>query len=196
MAAAKITIVKKFTYRGDPLEEWSNTYHLDAVPATRTAWKSLAVALAGDEIPCYTSACTIVRALVYDNGDNPATYVFDAAVEGFDYNGSLSTTGVSVFAGDQASTFGIDTGLTGSTGKKIWLRKYFHSGVESTGAPDSLPTGYKTALTTFATLLLSTAIDGSIHFADKNSRRPTGSVRVDPWSTTRTLKRRGRRPTP
>jgi len=198
MAAAMITLVKKFTYRGNPLEEWSNSYHLDSTPPDLTAWKAMCGSsyLGGMETTLYTASTTLIRALCYEDSDNPATYVLDLVALGLSATGSLATTGLSRFAGDQAATVGIDTGLTGSTGKKIWLRKYYHDGVEITATPDSLGAAYVTALGAMATYLLGTALHGTVYYADKNGRRPTGLGRVDPYSTTRTLKRRGKRPTP
>lgn len=195
MAAAKVTLVKVMTYRGDPNEEWSNSYHLDAAPADRAGWVTLVEALAALERHVYNAGSVITRAAVYDDGDNPATYVLSAVAEGFALAGDYPVTGVSFFAGDQADTIGWDTGLRGSSGKPIWLRKYFHGGVERSDLPDSLPNDFIAVLQTFGNALKDTAIDAGIHFADKNGRRPDGPARVDPYSTTRTLKRRGRRPT-
>jgi hypothetical protein len=191
-----ITMIKVFTYRGDPLEEWSNSYHLSDHPADRAGWASLAHGMGFLEQHCYTNASQIKRALCYDDSDNPVTFTLDGAIDGgFDYTGIASLTGGAPFAGDQAATVAWDTGLRGSTGKPIYLRKYFHGGVEAAGAPDSLQATYLAALEDFCDALLSTPIDGTIYFADKNGRVPDGPRRVDPWSTTRTLKRRGRRPT-
>jgi hypothetical protein len=196
MAAAMVTLVKTMTYRGDPLEEWSNSYHLDAAPASRADWVTLVIALATLEKTCYHSGNTITKALVYDDSDNPATYSLDAVTDAFHFAGTASVSSAWWMAGDQAATVGIDTGLNGLSGKPIWLRKYYHGGVLVTSTPDSLASGYITALSTFAGGLVSTAIVTGIHFADKAGRRPDGPVRVDPYSTTRTLKRRGKRPTP
>jgi hypothetical protein len=194
VAAAGITIIKKFSYRGDPNEEWSNTYHLTAAPADKAAWVSLLLALGGMESNCYSAGSTVIRALCYDDTDNPATYTLSAPGDFTAFTGGAPSTSGNNFAGDQAATVGWNTGNVGSTGKAIWLRKYFHDGWESSSDPDSLSTSYASLLATFAGDLLTTAIDGSIFFADKTGARPDGPARVDPYSTTRTLKRRGKRP--
>jgi len=194
MAAPMITIIKKFSYRGDPLEEWSNSYHLTAAPANKAAWVTLLLALGGMESNCYSAGSTVIRALCYDDSDNPVTYTLTAPGDFTAFTGGAPSTGGTNFAGDQAATIGWNTGDKGSTGKDIWLRKYFHDGWESSSDPDNLSTSYASLLATFGGDLLTTAITGSIYFAKKDGSRPDGPVRVDPYSTTRTLKRRGKRP--
>ena len=194
MAAAGITIVKSFLYRG-VYEEWSNTYHLSAAPSSRANWIALANALGAAESPCMSSSVTYQRALCYADTDNASTYTL--------YNGSDLTAnsggcsaGSDVHAsGDQAAVLSWNTGLSGSTGKAVWLRKYFHgSFVKVYSNQDSISTTLAANLATFGAALLTTAINGSIYFADKTGRRPDGPVRVDSVITTRTLKRRGKRP--
>jgi hypothetical protein len=58
-----LTIVKRFPYRGDANEEWSNQYHLTgSIPADSTAWKTLADALIAEEKKLYTSGTKVIRA--------------------------------------------------------------------------------------------------------------------------------------
>ncbi len=193
MAAPMMTIIKKFTYRGAP-EEWSNSYHLNDHPADRAGWVTDVGNMAFREQPLYTADCVVDRALVYNDASNPATFVFDAATEGFDFAGALDGSTGHIFAGDQAATVGWETGILGGSGKMIWLRKYFHNGTEHDTVPDELSAVYAAALAAFGASLLGDALPSGFFYADKNGRRPDGPVHVDPWATTRTLKRRGKRP--
>jgi len=189
-----ITLIKEFTYRGNP-EEFSNSYHLDSVPASRGDWVDLVGALGSQERTCVSGAVTYKRGLVYDNSDHPALYTIVYADEGGEFTGDLIGTEGDVTAGDQAAVVSVNTGLVGSSGKPIWLRKYFHSVYELSGTDvDSLASTTIAALSSFMTNLRDSEIQSGHFYADKNGRRPDGTVRVDEFVTTRTLKRRGKRP--
>lgn len=194
MAAAMITLVKTFTYRGNP-EEWSNSYHLDGTPADRAAWISLANGLFGDEAQVYGGAVHGARALCYDNSDNAALFTLVCGGELSSVAGVAGAGGNTTMAGDEACVLSWNTGLNGSTGKAIWLRKYYHGAfVQPDPNQDYIGSDTATALTSLGNFLLGNDLGGGVHYADKNGRRPDGPIRVDEFVTTRTLKRRGKRP--
>ena len=77
-AVTGLTLIKRFTYRGDPLEEWSNTYHFNgAPPGDAASWKVLAGDLINLERHCYDATNTVVRAYGYDSDDPTAHSVWE-----------------------------------------------------------------------------------------------------------------------
>ena len=96
--------------------------------------------------------------------------------------------------GDTAAWVRWATGSLNSNGKAIYLRKYFHDVYyEVATTPDTIADGQKTAYNTFGTAML-TPITGSISMAGPDGEAPPGPRDRSTYITTRTLKRRGRRP--
>lgn len=202
-AQAGVTLVKRFTYRGDATEEFSNTYWFTgSVPADATAWRALVDALIVAEKPCYPAAVTVVRAYGYaDNtghmaGDpppaSPAVYTLDLTVSPeTPVAGTLVTGGVAQLAGDAAIWARWKTSRLTEKGKAIYLRKYFH-GVISAGGDTYLSTQKNNLLALGAKL-----DDGS--FIDARKVTAAGQTDVitshgaSTYVTVRTLKRRGKR---
>lgn len=192
-------MVKRFTYRGDATEEWSNTYHFrSAPPADATAWGTLVSDLADIEVPILNSFTHIVRAYGYDSDDPDAVSVYtkDWDVDGGAPVGTYaySSGTESMLAGDQAAFVWWQLDVKNSRGKWIYLRKYLHGGFSTLGGPDTLSTAYKTALGTYTDALdfASGAFHGGIRRrADDADVLVNG---VNPYTTTRTLHRRGKRP--
>jgi hypothetical protein len=201
MAAAMITVTKTFTYRGEA-ELWSGSYHLTDHPVDPTAWGDLAGAISVWERPCFTADVVPWAYLGYENSDDPSVWGALASDLSISVPGTLAVGSDQYMAGDQASTFGIKTGLFSTKGKPIWLRKYFHGGVVAAADPaDYIGMGLNSALSDFTAHLiddemgLTSGDTGSpIYYADKSGRRPDGPARVDSFVTTRTLERRGKRP--
>ena len=201
MAAAKIICTKSFTYRG-ATELWSTGYHLTDHPTDPAAWEGVARQLATWEQTCFTDDTIAWAFLGYENSDNPAVWGALATDISAAYSGSFAIGAGQAFAGDQAGTVACKTGLFSTKGKPIWLRKYFHDGVakvdpDSDWITDDLATayGYLFGLL-LSTEIAPTVVGGGtpIYYADRNGRRPDGPIRVDPFVTTRTLERRGKRP--
>lgn len=191
-----VTLIKKFTYRANNSEEWSNRYYLTgAIPASSAAWKTLFDALIAQEKTVFRSTSVVVRAYGYDTDDISPTSVasFDYAAAGATVAGTLAGSGVA-FAGDQAQLLEWKTDRLSTKGKPIYLRKYFHDGLVAVGGGDAVLAGYRTTVLALGTKLM----DGS--FLDARTLRSrTHSDTILATSsplyvTTRTLKRRGRRP--
>jgi hypothetical protein len=194
MAESAITLIKRFTYRGVN-EEWSNQYHFsDAPPTTEAAWKTLVDAVAAKEKTVLHSGIKIVRAYVYTDSDDDSDFTIDYTALGAEITGTLSVTSSEVCPGDAAAWIRWSTGTVGSTGKPVYLRKYYHGALITTtlSDPDGLTSAYKTALSTLGTQLKDGTITG-FHLCGPSGQTP-GTVAVSQWATTRTLKRRGRRP--
>jgi hypothetical protein len=194
-AVCGLTLVKKFTYRGDATEEFSNTYHFSgAIPADNTAWAALRDALIAQEKTLYGSSVSVIRAYGYDSDADNAAAVYVSDFSSAPIAGTLNSTGGQGIAGDQAAWVRWKTSRTNANGKAIYLRKYFHGGYAITGQPDNILGTWSTNLLAFGTKLF----DGS--FLDGRTIRSrlhaeTITVRgASSYLTTRTLKRRGKRP--
>ena len=195
-----ITLVKRFTYRGDATEEFSNQYWLSgSIPSDNTAWQTLIDALVAQEKTCYTADATIVRAYGYnsDADDATAVYVKDwLAGGGSGVAGTLTVeSGALRNMGDTAVWIRWKTSRLNTRGKAIYLRMYFHDAwSHASNAPDQTSTNQLTALGNFGVKLR----DGSFAEARTLRSRKHAETLVGSaggaYLTTRTLKRRGRRP--
>lgn len=192
-----LTTVKDMTYRGLPGEEWSNTYAFSgATPADSTAWRALWDAVAALEKVLFTSYNRVVAGYGYnkipEKGDH-AIWTFDARPGGLTVAGTLTLTGSSPMAGDQAGWVRWSLDRYNTYGKRVYLRKYFHGGIVDQFNPDALPSSYKTALAQFGTKMMDGTVVGSRKLVDKDGNLPIASA-ASQYATTRTLKRRGKRP--
>jgi len=189
-----ITIVKRFTYRGNP-EEFSNTYHFSGtVPADYAAWKALADAIITQEKAVVPADVSFVQAYGYVAGN-------ELSVAQIDYTIPPNTVVVGVFtgsagqkgSGDQAATTRWASSTFTSRGKRIYARKYWHPPYLEPANPDQLRSGYVTVLQAFAAKLIDGTLPGSFKYC-----LPQGAAlaapETSPYVTTRTLKRRGKRP--
>lgn len=191
-----LTLVKQFLYRG-ATEEYSNTYWFseDAVSSDAN-WLTLANAVAELEEPIHPNPHPIIRAYGYTEPVAPGvTAAWTHEWLTSDYPGSLVETGGHHAAGDAAITCRWKTSRFNSAGKRIWLRKYFHGVLQSDTIHDRAIDAQLTALEN----LHDGLSDGSL----PDSRRLTSMTQDEetivastqiPWITTRTLKRRGKRP--
>jgi hypothetical protein len=187
------TLVKRMLYRGQQ-EEWSNTYHLSGTtPTTDAGWKALGDAIWASERHCYTDKAERVKMYGYAAGNEHSVYQWDALALGLTPEkgdlGGLSTTGM---AGDQALTVRALVG-TSSTGKKVYVRKYFHASNTDSVDQDKAGATAITAMVTHANLMLSGSLPGSMKWVGPQGATPT-NVLANQYVTTRTLKRRGKRP--
>ena len=196
--AVYLTIVKRFTYRGNAQEEWSNSYALSgATPADSPAWRTLFDALVAEEKKLYLAESSVVSGYGYDSipvkGDSAIWSVDLTVTPNSPVVGVLPASAGAKMAGDQASwvRWGLDRFNT--KGKRVFLRKYFHNGLIQGAIPDSLYPAYTTALDAFGLKLRDGTFTGGRRISDKDGTTIVGHA-VSPYSTTRTLKRRGKRP--
>ena len=197
-AVTGLTLIKRFTYRGDPLEEWSNTYHFNgAPPGDAASWKVLAGDLINLERHCYDATNTVVRAYGYDSDDPTAHSVWEynyelqgEEVAGDFVIGADGTKGL----GDQAALLWWQTDKKNSRGKWIYCRKYMHSVWISSVDPDKPAPSYVAALRVFGNALAPTG--SGFHGGIRPQRYTVNIVTNDASGelTTRTLHRRGKRP--
>jgi len=190
--------VKKFAYRGNANEEWSNTYMLTgSTPADSAAWRTLFDALVAQEKTVYSSYVTVIGGYGYSSVDDDATAIWsvDLTVSpNTPVSGTYTSTSNQRNAGDTAAwvRWGLDR--FNSKGKRIYLRKYFHNVYgASPAAADTLEAGQVTALTAFGAKMDDGSFAGGRKITDKLGTATVGHA-VSPNITTRTLKRRGKRP--
>ncbi len=195
MAAPGITSIKSFSYRGST-EEWSNQYHFTgSAPSDDAGWRDLCDAFVLLEKTALNNTVTILRFLCYTNTDNDSVYTYDLAAFGGTVLGTYnySAHSAEIQEGNTAYDIRWNTGRTNSKGKPIYLRKYFHPGISQFSTPDAIDSSLKTVCDTFAANVMSSSGDWP-GLAGPDGVAPTG-YRTLPYLTTRTLKRRGRRPT-
>jgi hypothetical protein len=194
-----LTVIKEFTYRG-VAEEFSNHYHLTgSVPANAAAWRTLFDALVAQEKTLYNGGVTVVAGYGYDDDAVTAHAVWSVDLKvspNTPVAGTFGGTGRQ-YPGDTAMWIRWKLDRLNSKGKAIYLRKYFH-GVMGPSAPsgihvDDVLDTQITALQAFATLLSTGAGVGGAHIRDTGGGAVV-STGVSTFATTRTLKRRGKRP--
>lgn len=188
-----ITIIKRFTFRGKD-EEWSNSYHLEGTtPTNEAGWKTLADAVIASEKTVYSADHRVVRAYGYVAGNEHAVAVVDySAAPLTPVPGTLPVTnGFNDQAGDVAMWLRARTPDRNSRGKWIYLRKYFH-GVRADGGGVVMPSQRAAALA-HGNLMKGGTLPGSMKWCG-----PQGADALvcdtSLYATTRTLKRRGKRP--
>lgn len=197
MANPGIVVVKSFTYRDLP-EEWSNGYHFaGSAPESDDDWISLCDDFIALEAAALANTVHIVRVLCYDDydGTHDSVYTYDLATHSGTVPGTRSepVDATGSMAGDQAYFARWPTGQRSSKGKPIYLFKYWHGAWPATDDRDKLSEIFLGYVSTFASAVI--AVSGSWPgMTDKSGNVPTGYY-AEPFLTTRTLKRRGRRPT-
>jgi len=198
--AVGMTIIKRMTYKGDPTEEWSNKYHLSgADPADAAAWLALFNALTAQEKTLYESTHVIVRGYGYTSDASTAAAVWSrdlTAVGNTTIPGTFANSGGIRSPGDTAAWVRWKTSRLSVKGKPIYLRKYYHGvALNSTNNDSPIATAQVTAYAAFGTKLLDGSfLDGrTIRAPGQSSETLLGSS-VSSYPTTRTLKRRGKRP--
>lgn len=194
-----LTVIKKFTYRGDASEEFSNTYHFTgAIPADATAWRALFDALVAQEKTVYPSTVSVIRGYGYATDNEDDDSVFQVHLDGGAGNvpvpGTLTLTGGTLQAGDAAVWCRWKTSRTNTNGKPIFLRKYFHPAVMDNSVLDAVLPAQKTALNALATKLWDGTFLSGRKITAMHSDDTILASAASSYITVRQLKRRGKRP--
>lgn len=197
-AQTGITIIKRFTYRG-VAEDWSNQYWFTgSVPADATAWRALFDALVTQEKTCYHSGVTVVHGYGYDSDADGATSVWsvDLTVSpDTPVAGTATYSSDPLAPGDAAGWVRWKTSRLNTLGKAIYLRKYFH-GMMTAGltSADTIKASQVTALGAFGTKLRDGSFLSARTITARGHTDTITSSGASTYTTTRTLKRRGKRP--
>lgn len=193
-----LTLVKTFSYRGDP-EEWSNTYFFEgALPSSGASWKVLADAVITHEKTLYDSSTSVVRAIGHQAGDSIAVWAYDYAAADESVPGTYAKTGATALSGDTAAWVRWSTDTLTSKGKPIYLRSYFHPAYSSTAdGADDVAASWITVAQEFGDAWIAGFDDGDGHLHVRGGPRGAAGLVAVPslYTTTRTLERRGKRPT-
>jgi len=195
MAAAGVVLYKTFTYRGNP-EEWGNTYHfLGDAPSTPALWRALVDELIVLEKKVLGSQVTIDRAICYTNTDDASVYSYDLSAFGGTVIGwyDAASAGSVIQEGGSSYMCRWDTGRRSSSGKAIYLRKYWHPAMTLPGSPDALDTELITALGIFGAAVI-TPTGAWPGLAGPDGVAPVGHL-GQTYANYRTLRKGRRRPT-
>jgi len=194
MAKPAVTAVVSFPYQGTT-EEWSNQFHFTGSAPTDTAgWDALCAAFIAKYRPLLWGNVVVRRIYCYTDSDNDSVYTYDLALHGGTLAGTLVLGGsAQPVTGDSAYWVRWSTGRHSSTGKAIYLRKYFHPGFIDPPNLDAMDSTARTNLLTAANAIAASS------GAWPGMAGPTYDVSspiaaVCTYVTTRTLKRRGKRP--
>lgn len=193
-----LVVIKRFPYRGDSTEEYSNKYLLTGdTPASSADWRNLFNALAAQEKTLYPSLVEIIRGYGYDSPDEDATAVWsvDLTVSPNTPIAGNYTVGGTRCPGDAAVwvRWGLDR--FNSKGKRIYLRKYFHPAYSDGTTYDQVHSAWVTAANAFGAKLQDGTFSAGRTITDHLGTALVGHASCT-YVTTRTLKRRGKRPPP
>ena len=191
-----IVLVKAFTYR-DAYEEFSNRYHFTSSgTSSYQEWKGLADAWIQIEKPTQPPDVSWVRAYCYDAGVDHSILQIDYTVPpNVLVVGTFVDPGLTRAAGDVAAHIRWDTNTLNSRGKRIYCRKYMHAVWGEPTDGDQLLGSQKTAFEAFAAKCIDGTLPQSARYCAPQGA-PLQAPFVDTYLTTRTLKRRGKRPLP
>lgn len=196
-AVTRVTVIKRMPYRASTDEEFSNTYELkDPPPQTPQEWSALTDSLIAHEEPIYPAFVHFLRVYGYNTSDPKAHHVYahDYEQAGQIHTGTyVPSANENVGAGDQASVVEWRTDQVGQKGKPIILKKFHHTPyINAAGSSDELGTQYKAQLDIYASSMQG------VWGGPFTINHPGNIISASalPYVTTRTLKRRGKRPVP
>lgn len=196
MAKPGVVLIQKFKYR-DLDEEFSNRYHFtETAPGSPEDWRTLIDDVAAQVKTVFTSSVKIVRAYGYTDTDNDSVFSVDYTAETAEIAGTLDIGVGHNCPGDAAMWVRWLTPDLNSNGRKIYLRKYYHGVLndENDSHIDKVVPTQVAALVAMGTALADGTVDGFTLCGPDGAT--AGDVAASTYVTTRTLKRRGRRPNP
>lgn len=142
-----VQIVKQFSYRGDPLQQFSNRYYFNGgAPADQTAWYALIDALVLLEKSCFNGGVTCIAGHGYAPGSEVAI-----ATKAMSVGGTLGGTGTPV-PGDCAVVVKMATTKMSVKNHRVYVFSYYHHALRSAGdnGGDQLDATQKTAIEGYA----------------------------------------------
>jgi len=195
--ALGLTIVKAFPYRDNTAEEFSNQYWLSGPPPSDDAgWQACLDDILVHEKTLYTARTHVVAAYGYDSNDDHAHSVWNKQYPpGTGPVGTLPVqTAETRMSGDQAAVIEWVTSRKNSRGKWVYLRKYMHDGTIDQNSTDELGGALQAAGAAYATALANGSLLGGRTLRSRKQDETIWNQWMIGWVTTRTLKRRGKRP--
>jgi len=184
-------------YRDFTEEEWSNKYWFTGTPPSTSAeWEVLWRELVANEVSVYGATSRVVTGLANndDSEDAHAVWSIDLRSTSEEIPGTLLSQGGYRMAGDQAGMCQVKTQRKSTRGKWIYLRKYFHDGFIDVVDNDAVTSTTAAAYYDFTLGLTDgTTLPGHVIRSQRQVEDLQG-FHASQWVTTRTLKRRGKRP--
>ena len=181
------------------MEEFSNKYFLTGTtPADSTAWRTLFDAMVAQERTCYPSTCSVVGGYGYASADPTAVAVWSVdltVAPNSPQAGTMNPAGGTRLPGDAAVWVRWGLNRFNTKGKRVFLRKYFHPAYGDATTVDNIFANQSAALLAFGAKLDDGSFTGGRVITDHLGTGTVGHA-VGPYVTTRTLKRRGKRPPP
>lgn len=197
MPTVGLTILKRFPYRG-AVEEYSNQYWLTgSEPADPTAWRALFDAMVAQEKKVYPPTTEVVGGYGYysSDEDDHSVWSVDLTVSpDTPVVGTCSQAAGTQIPGDTAAWVRWKTSRLNTKGKAIYLRKYFHDVLMNSSARDEVQASFKTAALAFAVKLYDGSLVDGRKIRSLHNDETIIAHGVSQYTTTRTLKRRGKRP--
>lgn len=198
MPAMRIILVKRGTWRG-AAEEWSNGYCVQGtMPADKAAAETMALGLHKAEDPFYVGS-QLVQWYFYEDTGEKTTVKYGKDLRGApiasDSNsGKAMDTTLSALQLEQVSHIRGQAGYT-EKGRPRYVHKFFHGAIAKSGSNNDKIAWATTGLEAKLAKFTDGTLPGGIKVC-----RPDGMVcetfTADPFVGTRTLKRRGKRPSP
>lgn len=143
-ATPSIKVTKTFTYRGAP-RTWSNRYHFNGgTPADSGHWTTFANAVVAAEALVLPASTEIILVTGYAAGSDVPVFT-----KTYSTTGSLVTTGGTACPGDCTALVRYSTAARTPKNHPVYLFNYYHA-VYWSGAPDTLFSGQKSVLQTYA----------------------------------------------
>jgi hypothetical protein len=195
VSRAAIVLVKEFTYRGKA-EEWSNRYTISGtIPTTDAGWEALGKAIWESERTFITTRTKLVTIYGYATGQAASVASINIRTQNYPFGTGQDTYNAgTAMAGDQAAMLRAYVRRS-STGKKVYLRKYYHDVSINNADPDQINTVIKGYITAHGAKMLDGSLPGGVKWISPGGL-DASAPEADAYVTTRTLKRRGKRPLP
>jgi len=201
VATFKITLVKGTPWRGELLEEWSNSYHLAGTkPGNAAEWSALAQAIwafEGKFVNIQPIRTHFIHGYGYHEGSVVNEWSGDFTAGG--QNPGIVPAGGGYFNADfqpsplqVAALFRWQVGLSPRTGKPRYLFKYIHDVPSHDAGPDTPGGARAEGIAAILSLTDGTLPGGVVMCSPSGVIASPGHLAT--WYTTHQIKRRGKRP--